>query len=166
MMPLRKPFSFMFFMAVLSLTACEQMKDALGITRHQPDEFRVLTRPPLHKPASMNLNAPWEGALSPHMPSPKVQAQQALGIPMSHERASSIEKDVLEKAHVSKDPETVRGHLTEDQKKPSSGADPWAEKLFYWQKKEAHEGDPLDSQKEYERLHGRTHPSSGIEGAN
>lgn len=53
--------------SVLALTACGggTVKDVLGVGRKAPDEFRVVSRPPLSVPPQFNLRPPSSGAASP-----------------------------------------------------------------------------------------------------
>jgi len=47
-------------LSFLALTACagNDVKDTLGLTRHAPDEYRVVSRPPLSVPPQFNLRPP------------------------------------------------------------------------------------------------------------
>ncbi len=53
-------FTFTGIAAIALLTACNggTVKDTLGINRKAPDEYRVVTRPPLSVPPQFNLRAP------------------------------------------------------------------------------------------------------------
>lgn len=157
-MILFKKFNLFAGLALVCVASCQQTKETLGISRHQPDEFRVMTRPTLRTPSSTDLRVPKKGAASPFIKSPVVQAMQALGI-MSHTPTSSaIEANILKKADVSKASQTIREQLDKDRvAMPNYQADPWAQKLFYWQKEAAEKGDPLDALQEYKRLHGKEH---------
>lgn len=50
------------------LTACEAggVQETLGINREAPDEFVVVSRPPLSVPPEFDLKPPTPGAISPH----------------------------------------------------------------------------------------------------
>jgi hypothetical protein len=49
--------------ACMLLTACgnADMKESLGLNRKAPDEFRVVSRPPLNVPPEFNLHPPTQG---------------------------------------------------------------------------------------------------------
>lgn len=53
--------------SLLALTACggSSVKDTLGLTRKSPDEFKVVSRPPLSVPPQFNLRPPSSNAESP-----------------------------------------------------------------------------------------------------
>jgi hypothetical protein len=145
--------------SLLALQACQQTKDALGISRHQPDEFRIMTRPTLRTPTSTDLKKPEKGTLSPFAVSPEAQAQRALGVKASDIGKSHVEKKLLERAKASEASQNIRKQVEEEDQAvtPKDAVDPWAQKVFYWHKQEKERGAPLDPQEEYERLHGKKH---------
>lgn len=53
--------------SLITLSACSSstVKDTLGINRKAPDEFRVVSRPPLYIPPQFNLRPPSSSAESP-----------------------------------------------------------------------------------------------------
>jgi len=59
--------NFIIACGILALTACSSgsVKDSLGINRKSPDEFRVVSRPPLYIPPQFNLRPPSSSAESP-----------------------------------------------------------------------------------------------------
>ena len=65
--------------AVLSLSACgSQVRQALGMTKHSPDEFMTVTHAPLTLPPDYNLQPPEPGATRPQEGTASEQAQTAL----------------------------------------------------------------------------------------
>jgi len=66
-------------MTPLLLAACsnDNVRDTLGLNRDAPDEFTVLSRPPLSMPPEFTLLPPSPGA-APLMPSPEEQAREAI----------------------------------------------------------------------------------------
>lgn len=64
--------------AALSLAACSQAKEQLGLTRSSPDEFAVVKRAPLAMPPEYTLRAPRPGAPRPQEQHPSAQAQGAV----------------------------------------------------------------------------------------
>ncbi len=60
----------MLILLPLLLAACESgsVRDTLGLNRDAPDEFRVVSRPPLSVPPEFNLRPPRPGAPSPLTP--------------------------------------------------------------------------------------------------
>ncbi len=62
-----KIFRFLATCSLLTLTACSggTVKETLGIGQKAPDEFRVVSRPPLSVPPQFNLRPPSNNATSP-----------------------------------------------------------------------------------------------------
>ena len=84
------PLAAVCVMAV-SLTACESVRTAMGVTKDPPDEFAVVTKAPLIIPPDYTLRPPKPGAAPLNQVSPTVAAQAAL---------------------YSDDPKTVAGSIT------------------------------------------------------
>jgi hypothetical protein len=65
--------------AVLSLSGCGgQVRQALGMTKHSPDEFMTVTHAPLTLPPDYSLQPPQPGATRPQEGTASQQAQTAL----------------------------------------------------------------------------------------
>jgi hypothetical protein len=65
--------------AVLSLSGCGgQVRQALGMTKHSPDEFMTVAHAPLTLPPDYNLRQPEPGAPRPQEGTASEQAQTAL----------------------------------------------------------------------------------------
>src|SRR5262245_63280888 len=65
--------------AVLSLSACGgQVRQALGMTKHSPDEFLTVAHAPLTLPPDYSLQPPQPGAPRPQEGTASEQAQTAL----------------------------------------------------------------------------------------
>src|ERR1700744_242675 len=65
-------------LAGLSLTGCDSIRDAAGITKQPPDEFAVVTKAPLIIPPDFNLHPPAPGAPPLNQEGPTDTAQTAL----------------------------------------------------------------------------------------
>lgn len=88
--------------ALLSTTACDSLKDKLGLTRHTPDEFAVITRAPLQVPSNLNelttLPQPQKGTAHVYGADPVIEAKQAIGIPtQTNATPSTAEENLLSK---------------------------------------------------------------------
>lgn len=59
-------FVFFAFAAGLTLSGCESVKQAIGLTAVPPDEFAVETQAPLTIPPDFKLRPPKPGASRPH----------------------------------------------------------------------------------------------------
>jgi len=57
---------------------CQSFKDALGISKHAPDEFAVVTKSPLIVPPEFNLLPPKPSIEQPRDANPQAEAIQAL----------------------------------------------------------------------------------------
>ncbi len=64
--------------AGFALIGCQFLREATGVTKQPPDEFTVLTKPPLAIPPDFNLRPPQPGIASRYELGPAVQAQRAL----------------------------------------------------------------------------------------
>lgn len=64
--------------AGFALIGCQSMREAFGVTKQAPDEFAVLTKPPLVIPPDFNLRPPQPGVASRYELDAAVQAQRAL----------------------------------------------------------------------------------------
>ena len=60
------------------LTACESVKESLGMGRQVPDEFAVIKQEPLTLPPSYDLRPPRPGAPRPTSKRPEMQAKEAV----------------------------------------------------------------------------------------
>lgn len=80
-------------LGILALGACSgnTVRDTLGLTRAAPDEFRVVSRPPLSMPPQFDLRPPSQGASTPGVASPREQAQSLMrsGAPVAAGTAST-----------------------------------------------------------------------------
>jgi hypothetical protein len=63
---------------LLSLTACQETRDFMGLTNVPPDEFAVVDNPPLSIPPDFNLRPPRPGAQSKQANNPSETAAKAL----------------------------------------------------------------------------------------
>ena len=63
----------------MALAACDNtsVRETMGLNRQPPDEFRVVSRPPLTMPPDFNLRPPLDAVTDPS-PQPRDDAQQLL----------------------------------------------------------------------------------------
>ena len=64
--------------AAILLGGCGSMRDALGLNKHAPDEFAVVTKAPLIIPPDYNLLPPKPTVEQPRETNPQAEAIQAL----------------------------------------------------------------------------------------
>lgn len=144
-----------------ALTACDggEVRETLGITRDAPDEFVVVSRPPLSVPPEFDLKPPQPGAISPQESTRNRAKSAVLGgaVPETavdsvsiSDAASSADATFFKKLSIDNADPEIRQVLGVDQtKKPdTSGAKSLLEKLTKTQ------GDQpvVDAKKEAERL--------------
>lgn len=141
--------------AALLLTACDGgVKDTLGLNREAPDEFTVVSRPPLSLPPDFSLRPPQPGA-EPHFV-PADQRAQALvtgkgntGNLKPAARTSATE-NFLRRTGAHQADTAIRDKLAEDAAAP---ADTSKAKTLVDQISGAQKREPVvDPQKETERL--------------
>ena len=66
-------------LCLLALAACGgDVKESLGLNKEAPDEFVVVSRPPLVVPPDFDLQPPRPGASPPHVATPEQMAHDAL----------------------------------------------------------------------------------------
>ena len=75
-----KTHKILLLCGAVAVSACSgsTVKDTLGIERKSPDEFRVVSRPPLYIPPQFNLRPPEAGAQSPIIVPADKQAKSLL----------------------------------------------------------------------------------------
>lgn len=72
-------FTLLLTAAPLLLSACDRVKEEVGLTRREPDEFAVIKRAPLEIPPDLvALPIPQPGAPRPQEPSAQAVAENAL----------------------------------------------------------------------------------------
>lgn len=83
-------------LATLGLTACDgqNARDILGLGRNSPDEFRVVSRPPLSTPPDFQLRPPLEGEDSIGLPPSDLQAKSLI---TNGQDISKIDYDIRRK---------------------------------------------------------------------
>lgn len=64
--------------ATLALSACENVRSELGLTKQSPDEFRVVSRAPLSLPPEFTLRPPEPGTVRPQEGTPADRAKRAV----------------------------------------------------------------------------------------
>lgn len=77
---MRAKLSALLLVAVagFALSGCTMLTDAIGLGKHPPDEFQVVTHPPLEMPPNNNLAPPKPGAPRPQEESAPQLAEAAV----------------------------------------------------------------------------------------
>ena len=72
-------FSLIFILNLSLVSGCgSELSDVLGTNKLPPDEFTILTKPPLIVPPEYNLRPPAEGEIRPNVQQPNRQLQSIL----------------------------------------------------------------------------------------
>ena len=72
-------FSLIFMLNISLISGCgSELSDVLGTNKMPPDEFTILTKPPLIVPPEYNLRPPAEGEIRPNAQQPNRQLQSIL----------------------------------------------------------------------------------------
>jgi hypothetical protein len=98
-------------MTALTLAACGEIREDLGLGRSPPDEFAVVERPPLSMPPDFGLRPPRPGAPRPQSVDTSEQASQVLfsgNLPPAASNASEGEKALLSAAGAGKADASIR----------------------------------------------------------
>ncbi|MDA9643171.1 DUF3035 domain-containing protein [bacterium] len=75
----RLVFSLIFILNISLISGCgSELSDVLGTNKLPPDEFTILTKPPLIVPPEYNLRPPAEGEIRPNAQQPNRQLQSIL----------------------------------------------------------------------------------------
>lgn len=74
----RTAFTVLILLPVFTLGACSTMKKIAGKEKNSPDEFAVVTRPPLILPPEYNLTPPEPGEAKPQELASSVETLRAL----------------------------------------------------------------------------------------
>lgn len=152
--------SLFFFLGALTLSGCDQTKEMFGMKREKPDEFTILSRPPLSAPPGIGLTPPLPQGVK--APGQKTEADAKRALLGDHDggstqAASDLETSVLEKAKTEDANPKIRAELSHSLDKESSEEAPLQD-VFYWQKKED-SGKVIDPHREYEKHHHEAHPT-------
>jgi hypothetical protein len=165
----------------LLLAACNggEMRDTLGLNRNAPDEFTVLSRPPLSVPPEFNLRPPGEGGNPNEVtadekarglitgkdakPAPDINTLEnpstaAAAVPViAHDAPTPAASTFLKRAGADAASEDIRTQLGNDLRAP---VDDSKSKTLYDKLMGRSKADPVvDPKKEAERL--RTNKDSG-----
>jgi len=144
------------------LSACNpaEVKDTLGITKKAPDEFRVVSRPPLSVPPEFSLRPPQEGT----PPGPSAAESQARGLVTAGSGDTAVtpvssggvpttaESQFLSRTGADRADSNVRDEIYEETAKPKEKE--WWESWTLWEdpKNKQPEDDVVNAAKEAERI--------------
>ncbi len=140
----------------LSLGACENVREKLGLNKRSPDEFSVLTSAPLSLPPNYNLRPPEPGVQRPQEISVQEQVKAALFNASPSPEGTGVvttagESALLARAGSSGQPSDIRTIINQDNAIFDEEASGFVDSLIFWR-------DPretaaiVDAAKEDQRL--------------
>jgi len=119
----------------VGLSGCTSTKEALGMTKVTPDEFRVVSKAPLVVPPEFSLRPPAPGEPRPQELEPESQARQALLGQRAAEARSDGEKLLVTRAGGDKADPLIR-YVVDDEFGAVAHKDPsFADRVMFWRKK-------------------------------
>ena len=144
--------------ALLTLSACDGARDAIGIGKQSPDEFAVVTRAPLSMPPDYGLRPPRPGVGRPQEASVKESARDLLvkSSGSSAKRQASMDRSKGETALLAKagatnpDPQ-IRRAINRESSILATEDDSFADSLIFWLDKPP-PGAVVDAAAEQKRL--------------
>ena len=143
------------FLAAVSLSACSDVRRALGYDKNAPDEFAVVAHAPLSQPPDYTLRPPTPGAPRPQEGTVRDQAKGLVVASKtgggSGAGGSSGEQTILAKAGVDKVDAEIRRKVNEETSALIEADKSFVDKILFWRTKDQ-PGEVLDAAKEAKRL--------------
>ena len=171
-----KHWRYIIALSAMALSACSSntVKDTLGLNRSAPDEFRVVSRPPLSVPPEFTLRPPDSAAMLNNQPSASQKAQSLVlgaqpaatatgtsvaplkAVDSRNNKASvpannNADMEFLKQAGADKADPKVRNELVEDTyvKQEKKEESPWWD---IWSSPPEKPDTQVDAQKEADRI--------------
>ncbi len=153
----------LMILAGVSLAGCQSTKDALGLNKVVPDEFRVVTKAPLVVPPDYSLRPPEPGEPRPQELQPESAARQALLGQRDAVNRSQGEQMFVAQAGANKADPLAR-YVVDDEFGDLTYKEPtFADRVIFWKKKNdtsvaasntsiGNESTPVDAAAEAERV--------------
>ncbi len=124
-------------LAGVSLAGCQNTKQALGLTKVVPDEFRVVTKAPLVVPPDYALRPPAPGEPSPEELRPESAARLAMLNERNATERSEGEKLLAQRAGADRADPLIR-YVIDDQFGALAHKEPsFADRVIFWHKTKA-----------------------------
>lgn len=140
--------------ALLAVTACDGMKEQLGLTKQSPDEFRVVSRAPLSLPPDYNLVPPAPGAPRPQEGTATDQARTAVfgGQPGAQPLGTGQgDQAFLSAAGAQNADPSIRQVVDAETRQYNAESADFIDALIFWRKPEA-PGTVVDPKAEQARI--------------
>lgn len=135
------------------LGGCTQTTKALGITKNAPNEFNILTKPPLVVPPEYNLRPPQIGTSSSENNYSQQAAREALIGNIDSAEPSRGEIVLMSKAGVGDSNQEIRLEI-DGQNSVERKTQDFSDRILFWKDGKAisPDGSPLDNEVEAKRL--------------
>jgi hypothetical protein len=118
--------------AAAGLAGCQSTRNALGMTKVTPDEFRVVTKAPLVVPPDFALRPPAPGKPRPQELQPESAARTALLGQREGESRSDGEKLLVAKAGADKADPLIRYVVDDEFGDVAHKEKSFADKVMFW----------------------------------
>ena len=135
-------------MVGLGLAGCQSAREALGMTKVVPDEFRVVTKAPLVVPPDYALRPPAPGQPRPQELQPESQARVALMGQRDAEQRSEGEKLLVAKAGADKADPLIRYVIDDEFGAVAHKDRSFADRVIFWRKDKPQAGAAAVSAKD------------------
>jgi hypothetical protein len=142
----------------IGVSGCEATRKAFGLGKAAPDEFQVVSHPPLSLPPDYNLVTPQPGEPRPQEPSASATAETTLlanssssTVAADSGNASPGEQALLSEAGADKADPNIRETVNQDATAEREASNDLIEKLIFW-RATPQPGTIVDPQKEQQRL--------------
>lgn len=147
---------------ILALSACEGVRDQLGLNKQSPDEFRVISRAPLSLPPDFTLRPPEPGIPRPQEGTATQQARKAvfrLEQPKTQPLNERVKADgrtlgelsLLKAAGADKIDPGIRRAIDLETQQLNAESEDFIDALVFWRDKEM-PGSVVDAAAETKRL--------------
>ena len=147
---------------ILALSACEGVRDQLGLNKQSPDEFRVISRAPLSLPPDFTLRPPEPGIPRPQEGTATQQARKAvfrLEQPKTQPLSEQVKADgrtlgelsLLKAAGADKIDPGIRRAIDLETQQLNAESEDFIDALVFWRDKET-PGRVVDATAEAKRL--------------
>ncbi len=143
---------------VLSVGACAQIREEIGMDKTSPDEFRVVANAPLAIPPDYNLRPPAPGATRPQEGTPTDQARVAVfgregRVEPGEQNAGPKTADdaFLTEAGASQSQQNIRQVVDDETQSINEESEDFVDNLIFW-KEPAPTGDVVDAPLESDRI--------------
>jgi hypothetical protein len=135
-------------MAGAGLVGCTSTKEALGMTKVVPDEFRVVSKAPLVVPPDYALRPPAPGEPRPQELQPESQARVAIMGARAAEQRSEGEKLLVSRAGADHADPLIRYVVDDEFGNVAHKEKSFADKVMFWRKDkpETQVASPADGQ--------------------